>query len=51
MCRTTRNGSKFVDIAAYNVGIAHVYDAIKLWQKKYNLDPSAGTAMWKRPYL
>ncbi len=28
---------KFV-IAAYNVGIAHVYDAIAL-AKKYNLDP------------
>ena len=34
---TTRNGLKFV-IAAYNVGIAHVYDAIAL-AKKYNLDP------------
>ena len=32
---------KFV-IAAYNVGIAHVYDAIDIWQRNTILDPSAG---------
>ena len=37
MCRTTRSGSKFVH-RAYNVGIAYIYDAIRL-AKKYGLDP------------